>query len=732
MVRLFPILIIFLIFTTVPLAADFVLSIKGIEGTVQIKREESRKWETLQKGDEIADNDQVQTSFKSKCELDLGNDNIVFLGANSRMLVNKVEKPDKSREVSLTLFAGSVYSKINRNLDFIIYTSTATAHAKAAIFNCSVDEVTGITGFHIFKGSITASNIAVQGETELKSGETSTIAPGTPPSTSKKISAKQMSVLTRFYGSDFINQEIEATGVEVVSGSSKSEAAPVQTQEVKEEAKPKKDPSQASATSKMPRLFDDLNLRSRLKQNEKETNRMYEEVSAIDPLKEYRYRFDLPVALHFYNSHNYLDFAIRQGMVLKDFQFMMNIPIVADSSGRLQLTFQDLRALFDKIGYVRYKKGYFEAKLDELKGMTLGRGLSMENYTNRAASDNVRNLGLYLRYNPFCEYYTLFTSDISNFHLVGFHALSDDSVKQMEFVLIRDLGEEANRNNGDFSFRHGKGSFQAATPKDSIRGSVPVMALEASGLLKLIRQRPMFMNTYFGLSTIVIDDQKVFDNAALILPGIDFGYGRNAFSFELMTSTGRFIRGYFGNLYEDNLYRIRKDSTGRVISGLSLASALVNNNTTLSFRTAVKTSPLKGVTLSVGLGKNLAHVGRVQKIVVGKTKNDTSYTRKLVSGREDGSFDANLRVGNGFFLPRLVWLNAYYQARHIGYFENGSFKPFTPNTFTMSGVDLRVLVQRNIEARFSYENYYYDNNGNFIAESTEKVSGFSVGATIGF
>jgi len=142
-------------------AQEFSLKASKVSGNIQIKREGERKWKKLKKGDEIQDNDIVRTSFKSNCEIKFGTDNIIFMGADSRMLVNIIQKTSFDNEVSITVFSGSAYSKISSKIDYFVYSLTSMAKTSKGIFNCTVDEISGVSGFHVFSGTIVVSNISV-------------------------------------------------------------------------------------------------------------------------------------------------------------------------------------------------------------------------------------------------------------------------------------------------------------------------------------------------------------------------------------------------------------------------------------------------------------------------------------------------------------------------------------------------------------------------------------------
>ena len=712
--------------------AELDIEASRITGNVQIKTEEGRKWETLEKGTAINDNDIIQTSYKSNCEIRLGKSNILFMGSNSRILMSKVENGDNTVSVSVTLFAGSVYSKINNEVNYTIYTSTSLCKVENAMFNCTVDEVTGITGYHVFKGAATVSNISVQGEQPLKSGETSTIAPNTPPSSPRKISAKQMSVLTRFYGADFINQEIEATGLEVVSsggGSAPAETAPVQSAEGRSaQAGGSGSPgAKGKGDLKGLHLFDNADAMRRLSEYDQEHYWMYGNPAPADLLKEYRFRAALLFSQHSFGGTGYPDIFLRPGIYYKNVSAVLNLAMVADSSGALVLTSAGPREILDKIHSIDANYQGHLLHIGEVGPLTFGRGLLVRDYTNRAFSDNVRNTGLRARYQGYLDGVDFFTSGLSDFRLVGLQYASEDTMGSYSAGLVRDNGEKAGANNGDLNFRGSSGDAPPALPADSLGKATSLTALEVSYSRNLFYVSPVKIEFYLSMAGFIMDDKMNLKGFGITIPGVNLIWGKQGGLIEMFLNRNRFTRGLFGPFYEDNLYLYRRDTIGAVESGRSLASMLPTDNTSIGFRLGYRVNPLKKLAFSVEGEGVVVHFGRDTSDTNTQTRDKTTRIR----GRENGSLDIRLLIGDRL-IGRVNRLEAYYSIRQVGFFDDGSYSLFRPNPFTTAGVKADLFVLNNLEGFAAWEFYYYDRNGDGKATLNEKVSGFSVGLAMGF
>jgi len=718
-------IILFLAAVVTVFAAPFSIKVTKVDGNAQIKGEESRQWKTLKTETELYDNDVIQTSFKSNCEINIAGDNILFMGANSRLLVNFVEKAGGKYEVSITLFAGSVYSNIAGSITYVIYSTTATGRAEKASFNTSVDEISGITGFHIFKGDATVSNLSVQGDQPLKAGETSTIAIGAQPTAPKRISSKQMSVLTRFYGSEFINKEIERTGLEMEKSPVAESIAPVETIE---EKKPVKAVTRVETAPKAIKLFNPEALLKKIEEDEELHQRMYKKLLPYDPLEEFHYRITAQFAMSQYNGASYNDYILRPGFYTRQSSVVLNLPVVADSLGAASLNISGVRAALDKIysADLRYKRHFLH--LGDIHDLTVGRGLVMRDYTNRVFSDNVRNLGLYAHYQGYFAGLDFFTPSIADFHLIGLRWYSIDSADGYSIAFLRESGEALNLNNSDFGFRSGGHSLPGSLPADSFAASPPLAFGQFDFNFNLLNRRPVKAQFYGALGVFFMkDDFTNLKGYSLSLPGIEVTRGRIKGRVEAFINHNTFPRGLFGPLYEDNMFLLKRDVSGGITGGQTLASILAREKTSVGISAGLHGTPLRGLTLGADFETCVRHFGAdTSKSVVSSWKQ-----RPKVEGTDNGFLDIRLNVGKGL-THHIPWVDAHYRIGNGGYYDGKTFSPFTPNPFTTYGVTLQGFVVGRLTASFGWEGYYYDRNGDNRATVGEKVTTITAGLGAGF
>lgn len=212
--RTFAIIFGLIAFFTIPAVSQTDISVSSLEGTAKIQHADRRNWGKLSKGDKIADNDIVETSFQSKLVLTDDLNNSLILGPNSKMLVN-ITRPYKGgvSRLNITLFNGGLLVKAVTECHADIFTSNAVGHLDSGTVSVILDEKTGQTGFQSLGGQVEIRNISQLEGTMIQAGQASVIAPGASPSQPQRISNKHMNVLNQFFGVNLIKQEMTASNI---------------------------------------------------------------------------------------------------------------------------------------------------------------------------------------------------------------------------------------------------------------------------------------------------------------------------------------------------------------------------------------------------------------------------------------------------------------------------------------------------------------------------------------
>ncbi len=717
------------------------ITVINIDGSAQVKKEGSRKWETLKKGAVIEDNDQIQTAFKGRCEIKSGIGNEIVLGSSSRILVSVISRVESGVEVGVSLLSGSVYSRMTNRKGYSIFTSSAKGITDAAVFNCTVDEITGMTGFHVLRGEIAVQNISIQGTEVVRSGETVTISPSTPPSLPRRITTQQMAVLTRFYGSDFVNKEIRESGLELESAvSSARSAVPVEIKPAT--AQPSLTPtsdkshagtSTAGRTEKTDATagsrqkgssvtgFNRDNVDKRIAAYITEKYSMFETPLPQEPLNQYKYRLNLHVGGFQLDGILYPEFALRQAFYWKNGNIAVHLPIVPDQGASPSLQVGSLRAVLDKIYSAEYHYGDYWIKAGRLNGLTLGHGMLVRNYSNCAMADNIDNLSVSAGVDGYFDHLSLFTSSIADVHLSALNYYSDDPLKRYDVVVVLSRAASPNTARGDYGFMANE--MESTLPSDSVPKTPTITGFELGGTIKLLRDRPYEFDLRLAYSGLLDVNSGSLIGYGLLLPAFSAIIGKSSFDAELFMAGNRFIRSLWSNFYEDMHYSFRRNDAGVITGANALINEIEKRKNTVGTRLALSLSPLKGTAVSIDW----------EKVMLNFDRDSLSSGRIKVQGKNDGHMEMSLQIGDGFTLwPRLLWLRLHYRIDRIGYFDGGRFDPFTPNPFTSIGFDASIRVRRNINLNISWGRFYYDYNGNYTADENEKVDGMRTGFSMGF
>ncbi|MBL8028640.1 MAG: hypothetical protein JNL74_19610, partial [Fibrobacteres bacterium] len=329
------------------------------------------------------------------------------------------------------------------------------------------------------------------------------------------------------------------------------------------------------------------------------------------------------------------------------------------------------------------------------------------------------------------------TSSVADFHLSGVHYFSDDPVKRYSLMVIQSRSEMMNTARGDFGFMAEEGSISNAVKTDSTLENNGRTSFEIGGTAKLLNERPYAFDMKLAYAGVVNNGTGSLDGFCLLVPSFTAVVNKVAFDAEMFLTGNRFIRGYYGQMYEDMQYSLHLDNNGVVDSSHALSQKVNKVLYTTGTRVAMRISPVRGASLAVEWEKVLTHHSRVLQNPFDPSKDDlASYEPieavKRVPGRNDGAFEIRAQIGNGFILPSLLWFDAFYRIERIGYFEDGRFDPFSPNPFTLAGAELKLRLRKNMDISAVWEHFYYDRNGSFTIEEGEKVDAFRAGVHVGF
>lgn len=410
--------LLFLFFLQVTIAQP-TFQVTLLEGTANVQRSNKKSWESISLGDELYDNDIVETFFQTKIIMQYGDQNAVVLGSNTRALLNIKEREFQDRkrlDLNTTLFSGGILIKVMSDSRASIYTANAVSEIDSGVISAVVESKTGYTGFQVLNGSAKARNIAQQQGKLLSSGLTTIVLPGKEPTAPLYITYRHVAVLKHFFGDEFIDREIEAAGLEPTEDVSSANRLSLsqQMQQQKRE----------SDTRMHKRLFSQDKIWGVILDDRAKKRKYYEPIDK--PLRVFKNKGELGFtsSIGMAGGTAYPLFSLNPSFYFPKVTFGLRLPLAKNYTGKLSLNMGSAAGIFDKIGFMtigditnlRY------GALGPIKDYTIARGMVVNNFQNKNRYTVTQPLGLTVRTKY--EFFDIkaFVSDITNWYTGGLHS----------------------------------------------------------------------------------------------------------------------------------------------------------------------------------------------------------------------------------------------------------------------------------------------------------------------
>jgi hypothetical protein len=214
--RLFDFPIIAGFFLAASLAAQPAFEVLSLEGSAKVQRASKQKWDKLDVGSKINENDIVETYFQTKLTLRFGEANTAILGSNSKALFSMAKKDgaDKNNaEAAISLFGGGLYTTLTSRMYTSVFSTNAVAEFDSGSCAVIVDAKSGETGVLVLGGKTMVRNIAQQKSKELSVGNTTIILPGREPSPPLYMTFRHVAVLKHFFGDNYIADQMQSSSI---------------------------------------------------------------------------------------------------------------------------------------------------------------------------------------------------------------------------------------------------------------------------------------------------------------------------------------------------------------------------------------------------------------------------------------------------------------------------------------------------------------------------------------
>lgn len=673
-----------------PMWAHAEILVDELEGTAQVQIEGERVWKRIKGSDEIRDNDVLKTGYRSKLVLRVEKNNQLVVGSNTKILINYTKKSRTKSTLSVTLFEGALFSKIVSNLDYTVYTTTASATTQLAHFSSIVEEKTGRTGFQVMSGNVIGKNLVLKGDLNLTIGSTSIVEANRPPSNPKPLTTRHVDVLSRFFGKKYIQRQIKETGVKPVIVAKKT------TKRIKRSAtlgRPKYKRQKLEETKLKP-MFDMDYIMGRIVDDKMATERLYEKVPPPPAFTKRDHIIGAGMKMVRHDGGSYPYWNIRTGIQWKDFKLMLRFPFVPPEEGGIGMgEWSSADAILEKIAMAEWipEKLPFYFTLGDLPPITLGYGLSTEKFQYYLPSAAVQKTGLQFGMLVKDVQVEVFTPSVLSWDLIGQTFIYDSGLFMFLIAYLIDLDQNAGLHPGDYAFLN----------RDYVFPSEPTRAVHLYDLQaawNIYYHPPAWLQLHAGFSQILEADSGSVGYGA-ILPGFTLTYYSWRLLLELRATKGKFVAPYYHPFTGEERASYGTGNTANVVQ-----SRMNDAPSTKAVRVGIGKNVLKGSSISITYTQNVLAEDTTGRIT--PPKDATTQFRFSLSEQALAVFRN---------------LDFYFEQYHGDYFNYGYFEM---SPLTRLGVDAGMLLRRKWEIELGFGMRFRDTRGNGLPDDVESIVEF--------
>ena len=401
--------------------AQQTFSIISFEGKARVQQGDKQVWTNATIGSTLKDNDIIETYFQTKVVLRSSGGNIVIFGSNSKGLINVGQKtgPDGPlEEISITLFAGGVFSKVVSRCHISIYTSNAVAETYNGSLSSITDAKSGETGFQVLGGSINARNIAQKDGKTISVGQTTIVLPGKEPTAPLYMTYRHVAVLKHFFGDEYIANELAAAGIKptddrptqarmgLTQGFGGGSGKPVDDDMYKQ-------------------LFSLDRIYGRILEDQSKERQWF--VPVIEPRFLTANSFDvgLEAGMRIAGIGAFAGFGLLPAYHAKAFDAALRINLAADATGAIGMygltTLAGWLSFIDHITVVNTAPFPLRISVEKIKHLTMGSGLVVRDFKSSSPYELLDPPGLRASVQVLFLDAQLFLNDLSNPSIGGFH-----------------------------------------------------------------------------------------------------------------------------------------------------------------------------------------------------------------------------------------------------------------------------------------------------------------------
>lgn len=691
----------------------------SIEGTGKVQRSQKREWEKITIGTKLFDNDLVETYFQTKMIMRFGENNIVILGSNSKALLNIVNKEDANgikTNVNLTLFGGGIFAKAISNCHISFYSANAVGEMDSGAVSTVADSKNGETGFQVLGGSVYVRNIAQQKGITLRAGLTTMILPNKEPTAPVYLTHRHAAVLKHFFGEDYINSELEASGVEPTDERGTSSRLAL-SQNLSINTTSNNDQSTYKSLFSPSKVYGSI-------LSDNNSALVYTPVIKPRNATSRKGYISFNSDLGFSSKGVKPSFTLVPSLKLPVVDAALRFSLGLNSSSAMNSGFSSLQSILDKIHYL-YLGKYSDSLylfIGRMEDYSLGYGLIVDNFTSNDPGRIFNSPGISgqfrIKDNLDLKF---FLGNITIPYYGGIYINYLQSVYTIGAGYYFDFNQYKTSFETD-DFRYAELSEPEAYVPD--QNQYP----SNSHIYEIDIAAQVISNYDFQMNMLLEFAQKLQggnDGIVARIPTIMCDINKMRFGAAIVVETKRLLSSHFSPIYLTNRYRIKKDQSGFYEDTiLTQNNSLSQKRQSTGFALTFKANPIKGMDVDVYYKQDFASKN---------TLNLFHSTFETDSARDipgDFTLMAKCKV-NDSLVPFFKYADIYVQQYH------GRLYPGDSKIFSSWGMQsgFNILTQpifKNMAFEAGGKLLYIDGNSNNAVDNHDFIFEFCIGMQWGF
>lgn len=671
--------------------------VTSLEGTAKVQHSEQFRLEKVSVGDIIQSSDLIETSFQTKIVIQLL-ENIVILGSNSKSLIDYTVKTNSDStqvELTVTLFSGGVLTKVQRGCNVKVFTTNATAETDSGSFSTVADGKTGETGVQVISGNVNVRNIIQSKGKILHYGLTTMVLPNKEPTAALYMTNRHVTVLKHFFGDDYIQAELDISGVKPTEEKSINRLSFSQNFSSKTASTTNDDVYRA--------LFNMNKIYGSIVDDQLNNSGFYQPFSMSSNAVKKKGRVEFGTKIGAGNSlvlSTYmLAFAYNYRFIDGGLRFALN---EQEQSPRMRMNFTTAQGLADKLDHLTIGSvpDNMFIEVGPIIDLTYGNGLMVDNFRN-THSGNIYNSAGVNGHARFLNEISIkgFLNDIVNPCIGGAYLGLEPSSYYIGAGYYFDIDQHKSLVSKD------NYSYSPSTIRDSLKPgprNAPVHIYELDLGTDIILSYELHAKLFFEFAQKINSGS---DGMVLKVPSFVFDFNRTSLGLSLVLESGRLLSGQFDQFYVTQRSFVKYDINSDSSTLESVNSILSPERSALGVSLYYNVNPFKGVDVALSYKQNFRERNT---FVIGTDTTDSSAAARL-----DFSYSLRCAINDSLF--RFVkYAGVYLNQAHATLFPTTGKPLISWNTEAGADIQTNPLFYNiAIEARFRYfflENGRYPNN----------------------